>query len=301
MLEPQPQTTPPPLPPHQPIIPPSPTPTVQTPVTSGQILASGPLGTPSRKSKLLPIGISLLAITLVGASVYAGFLFLNSDTDETTIADSNNQDTDQANGYNDISSLSTENIRNYRFSWEIEIMENIQGTNLRTSLNMTGFTDKTNQTQSFRTTGSIFGTVLDIEGYRDFNSGLIFTRDAPSNPWHRESSFNSSYEFPVNLVGEIESLKAGNPTRVRDGVYTMRMTSEQVQFLIFASGLAALDGLDEHLFSDNIHAVFHISDGHITRIRYDLTNISPNLSNFTMTIEFSHVNMVGDITLPPLL
>jgi len=281
---------------------------------TSQISAPTQAATPKKLSPVIIGGVFVSSMILGAGLTYVGLQFLDSDDNgvvtgnidtENTPDDSDehadngdsgdvpntsgdNGDNQADSGRNSIENLVTD-IRNYNFSMRMDLTVVEGGHQIRITSTTNGTSDEINQVQRFRQSTASSGLFFNIESFVDFGNGVTFSRGLENQPWVRTNGAQRA----VSVIEQIEMMRGRGAIRVSDGLYRVRMTSEQLRAIF-----AAMDMDLGQQITGNLYSTVRIRNGFITRIEHDFSNMMPGVRHFTTVITFDNYNSAGSVTVP---
>lgn len=180
-------------------------------------------------------------------------------------------------------------------NYNVDITTNFVVSGISSTTSSKGIIDQVNQKEYLETTTSSFGFVISTnKSYTDFKSGITYTSQPYSeNIWYKQKGTSQTVDLGV-IVKQINSMK--NVTKIADNHYRIKLSGDNV------SGLTDSANLDSSSLAGNVEVDVYITDGYITKLEYDFSTMTNELSSmfesFTTTVLFSNYDNAGEVNIP---
>lgn len=229
-----------------------------------------------KKNNNLVIIICAIVVLALGVGVYlvATDFF---DKEDNVASDEEKKDDEGEKEKETTLVHSFSDYQNYKFSMDIVMTYN--GTTITTS--SSGTADVKNATDYMVTVVKYGGYSVTSYSYSDYNAGFNYT-STDKKTWEAQPTEGDE---SIKLDSIIDKINSGSTdvTTLGEGHYSVKVDLET-----------------EGTVYDNVYADVYVTNGYITKLSYDLTNLvaSEGYTAFTIDFKLSDFNEAGDVVIP---
>ncbi len=209
------------------------------------------------------------------------------DEDSDSVGDSDEDEDEDQDAVSSDDSDRELDFDNYQVN--IEMVVDMAG--IQTITYMDGVIDEAHQTEYYETSISSFGiTIPSIITYTDMKAGKTYFKDAgTSGAWQVEKHASAM----VDLGVFVEKINSSKDVEVIDtDKYRVKVSSSDVSG---PSSGAGVEGADT---SGDVYVDVTMSNGYITMLEYDLSELMEGMGTIKATIRISNYDTAGDVVIP---
>lgn len=161
---------------------------------------------------------------------------------------------------------------------------------MTTNIIMEGIVDELHQKEYIKTISEVMGIGLTTESYVDFNLGYTYMQNPLSGKWEKSKGATSFID--LNLFTD-KIIETEDITKISDTQYKVRLNQTDITKLPNYD-----NSLSNFNISGSIEVLVTITNGYISKLEYDFSDIIAEIDQFKMVIEFYDYNNAGDVNIP---
>jgi hypothetical protein len=175
------------------------------------------------------------------------------------------------------------------YTMEMEMKLSVSG--IETSTTTIGTIDEKHQKQYLEATYTAMGMSMGTtKMYVDFDSGYTYTTMLyQGETWYKQKGASSIFDMQ-QILKQLTSMK--DVVDNGNGNYTVTVTPDDYKGLMNGSEV------DTSMLTGSMKAEVQTSNGYITQIDYDFSDMIKGFDYFKATVKFSNYNEAGDVELP---